>query len=111
MMQHDEALAKLWSMIKDIRVAMMTSWDGEEMHSRPMHGHQKEFSGKLYFFTKLASGKTDEIRRHLQRGAAGDRQAADNVWILTVLETWLREFDVDVAADMSAPVTAAAAVG
>jgi asparagine synthase (glutamine-hydrolysing) len=55
--------------------------------------------------------QTDEIRRHLQRGAAGDRQAADNVWILAVLETWLREFDVDVAADMSAPVTAAAAVG
>ena len=48
-------------MIKDIKVAMLTSWDGEEMHSRPMHGHQEEFGGKLYFFTKLDSGKTQEI--------------------------------------------------
>jgi len=26
--------------------------------------HQKEFAGKLYFFTKLNSGKTDEIEHH-----------------------------------------------
>src|SRR5215208_6047254 len=59
----NEAQAKLWSMIKDIKVAMMTSWDGEEMHSRPMHGYQEEFEGRLYFFTKHASGKTGEIGR------------------------------------------------
>jgi asparagine synthase (glutamine-hydrolysing) len=53
----------------------------------------------------------DEIQRQLQRATAGDRQAANNVWILVVLETWLREFDVDVAVDMSAPAIAAAAVG
>jgi general stress protein 26 len=59
----NEAQAKLWSMIKDIKVAMMTSWDGAEMHSRPMHGYQEEFEGRLYFFTKHASGKTGEIDR------------------------------------------------
>lgn len=64
MAQHDEAMAKLWSMIKDIKVAMMTTWDGEQMHARPMHGHQNEFAGKLYFFTKLNSGKTDELQRY-----------------------------------------------
>ena len=44
-MHHDrkDAHAKLWSMIKDIRVAMLTSWDGQRMHSRPMYGHQEEF--------------------------------------------------------------------
>jgi len=57
----NEAQAKLWSMIKKIKVAMMTSWDGEAMHSRPMHGYQEEFEGKLYFFTRHDSGKTDEI--------------------------------------------------
>jgi general stress protein 26 len=51
-------------MIKDIKVAMMTSWDGEELHSRPMHGYQQEFEGKLYFFTKHDSGKTSEIGRY-----------------------------------------------
>lgn len=58
------AESKLWEMIKEIKVAMMTSWDGQEMHSRPMHGYQKEFTGKLYFFTKHNSGKTDEINRY-----------------------------------------------
>ena len=35
----NEAQAKLWSMIKEIKVAMMTTWDGAAMHSRPMHGY------------------------------------------------------------------------
>jgi general stress protein 26 len=34
-----DAHAKLWSMIKGIRVAMLTSWDGHRMHTRPMHGY------------------------------------------------------------------------
>lgn len=59
----NEAQGKLWAMIKDIKVAMMTSWDGQQMHSRPMHGYQEEFEGRLYFFTKRHSGKTSEIDR------------------------------------------------
>jgi general stress protein 26 len=64
-MQHDrkEAHAKLWSMIKGIRVAMLTSWDGQRMHARPMYGHQEEFAGELWFFTRLDSGKTHEVMR------------------------------------------------
>ena len=58
-----DAHAKLWSMIKGIRVAMLTSWDGHRMHTRPMHGHQEEFSGELWFFTKLDLGKTHEVMR------------------------------------------------
>lgn len=57
----EEAMAKVWSLIRDIKVAMMTSWNGHEMHARPMHGHQEEFIGRLYFFTRLGSGKTHEI--------------------------------------------------
>ena len=56
-------MRKLWSLIKGIKVAMLTSWDGQQMHSRPMHGYQEEFTGKLYFFTRLDSGKTHEINR------------------------------------------------
>jgi general stress protein 26 len=59
-----DAEARLWAMIKDIKVAMLTSWDGEQLHARPMHGHQEEFTGKLYFFTRLDSGKTHEIGRY-----------------------------------------------
>ncbi len=61
-----EADRKLWTMIKDIKVAMLTSWDGERMHSRPMHGYQEEFAGELFFFTRLDSGKTHEVMKHDQ---------------------------------------------
>jgi general stress protein 26 len=64
MQDRKDAEAKLWGMIRDIKVAMLTSWDGEQLHSRPMHGHQEEFKGKLYFFTRLDSGKTHEIGRY-----------------------------------------------
>ena len=61
---------KLWSMIKDIKVAMMTTWDGHHMHSRPMHGYQEEFAGELFFFTHLESGKTHEVNRYDQLNLA-----------------------------------------
>lgn len=64
------AQAKLWSMIKDIRVAMMTTWDGRHMHSRPMHGYQEGFAGELFFFTHLDSGKTSEVGRYDQLNLA-----------------------------------------
>jgi general stress protein 26 len=54
---------KLWELIEGIEVAMMASWDGEQLHSRPMHGHQDREGGRLCFFTRLHSGKTDEISR------------------------------------------------
>ena len=59
----NEAQAKLWSMIKGIKVAIMTNWDGEAMHSRPMRGYQDEFEGSLHFFTRRDSSKTAEIDR------------------------------------------------
>jgi asparagine synthase (glutamine-hydrolysing) len=39
------------------------------------------------------------LRSHLEQAAAGHGKAADRVWALLVLETWMREFCVDVAGD------------
>ncbi len=36
-----------------------------------------------------------EMDRELRRAAAGDQTSADKSWLLIVLETWLREFNVD----------------
>lgn len=76
----NEAQAKLWSMIKDIKVAMMTSWDGEALHSRPMYGYQEQFEGRLYFFTRQGSGKTSEIGRFEQVNLAYV-DTADNSYV------------------------------
>jgi general stress protein 26 len=60
----DDGLRKLWPMIRDIRVAMLSTWDGEHLRSRPMHAHLDEDQGELLFFTRLDSGKTREARRY-----------------------------------------------
>ena len=61
-----EAEAKVWALIKDVRVSMMTTWDGHHLRSRPMHGYQEAFAGELFFFTRLETGKPHEVAEHHQ---------------------------------------------
>jgi asparagine synthase (glutamine-hydrolysing) len=49
----------------------------------------------------------EEMRQQLRRAATGDQGSADKSWLLIVLETWLREFDVDVSAEALFPADAA----
>jgi asparagine synthase (glutamine-hydrolysing) len=51
------------------------------------------------------------IRQELQQAAAGDHDAGDRTWLLIVLETWLRQYDVDLPSELSAPLGAAAVAG
>jgi asparagine synthase (glutamine-hydrolysing) len=48
----------------------------------------------------------EEMRRYLSRAAAGDLPAAGKSWLLIVLETWLREFQVDVLSDIPSETAA-----
>lgn len=60
-----EAAGKLWSMIKDIRVAMLTTTDEDgSLRARPMAGVQKDFDGVLWFFTRAGTHKVLEIEAH-----------------------------------------------
>ena len=62
----DEA-GKLRDMIKDIRVAMMTTVETDgSLRSRPMHHVEAEPTGALWFFTRASAHKTLEIGRHAQ---------------------------------------------
>jgi general stress protein 26 len=60
---HEDATQKLAELIKDIRVAMLTTAaeDGA-LHSRPMATLEREFDGTLWFFTDAESGKVYEVR-------------------------------------------------
>lgn len=57
-----EIKQKLWSMMKDIGTAMLTTEDGGKLRARPMAATQKEFTGELWFFTRASSHKVDEVR-------------------------------------------------
>lgn len=62
----DEA-KKLWELIKDIEVCMMTTIDGDgSLRSRPMWSMQNEFEGELWFFTRASAHKNLEIDAHHQ---------------------------------------------
>jgi asparagine synthase (glutamine-hydrolysing) len=54
---------------------------------------------------------SDEVNRQLHRAAAGDLKACDKVWVLIVLETWLREFGVETDTEMPIAHDAALLVG
>ena len=59
----EEAIARIGELIKDIRVAMMTTiaTDGS-LHSRPMATQNAPFNGEVVFLTSENSGKVDEIK-------------------------------------------------
>lgn len=60
MLNHQQC-DELWDHIKAIPVAMMATLDEGRIRARPMHLVQKEFVGKLWFFTDINAAKTGEI--------------------------------------------------
>ena len=62
--QTDPNAQKLYELIKDMRIAMMTTVDTDgTLHSRPMYSHKADEHGDLWFFTKIQSPKITEISR------------------------------------------------
>ena len=63
MHSREQHIRKLGELIKDIRIAMLTTMDDGGVHrSRPMATQQVEFDGDLWFFTGKTSPKMSEIR-------------------------------------------------
>lgn len=61
---NDPNAAKLYDLIKDVRIAMMTTLDSDgTLHSRPMYSIEADEHGDLWFFTRLHSPKMSEISR------------------------------------------------
>lgn len=64
-MPEQKDLEKLNEMIKDIRIAMLTTHDQEGfLRSRPMVTQQAPFDGILWFFTRASGETSAEIRNN-----------------------------------------------
>ncbi|MGY2052008.1 pyridoxamine 5'-phosphate oxidase family protein [Methylobacterium sp. JK268] len=62
-----EGAQKLFSLIKDVKVAMMTTVDAQgQLRSRPMWSQEADDQGDLWFFVKLDAPVTGEISRDSQ---------------------------------------------
>lgn len=59
----EETLEKLNLLIKDIKIAMLTTIDGNVFRSRPMATQEAEFDGELWFFTSRLTHKAEEIEK------------------------------------------------
>jgi general stress protein 26 len=82
-MSHSSAgeLAKLVKLIRDIRVALLTTVDRDgAFHTRPVQTLQVEADGTLWFFTDWSSPKVDELR-HDVRVSLGYADSAKNIYV------------------------------
>ncbi len=62
MQTRDENIQKLAELIKDVRIAMLTTLDEDgTLRSRPMATQKTPFDGTLWFFTGASSPKVDEV--------------------------------------------------
>lgn len=60
MTNHSEA-DRVWELVDDIGVCMLTSKDGSSLRARPMHAMADRDAGTLSFFTDARAHKDDEI--------------------------------------------------
>lgn len=97
---HERDVKKLGEMIRDVRIAMLTTVDEDgSLRSRPMATQKVEFDGDLWFFTDVNTAKTSEIEqdRHVNLSYAStednryvsvsglarvirDRKKAEELW-------------------------------
>ncbi|MDQ2746382.1 MAG: pyridoxamine 5'-phosphate oxidase family protein [Acidobacteriota bacterium] len=59
----EESIKKLGELIKDVKMAMLTTIDGGVLRSRPMATQETEFDGTLWFMTSDKTHKADEIAK------------------------------------------------
>ena len=57
-------LDRVWELLKSIAFCMLSNWDGERIHSRPMGAFVRPEDGAIYFFTDDRAHKDDEIRQY-----------------------------------------------
>lgn len=62
-MSSPEHKQKIWKMIKDIKVGMLVTLDGEMPRARPMHLVQSDYDGTLWFYTRRSAEKVFETRQ------------------------------------------------
>lgn len=74
-----EGAAKLFELIKDVKVTMMTTVDANGMlNSRPMWNNDIDQNGDLWFFTKLHTLKAAEIGKEHQVNLAYSDPSSEN---------------------------------
>lgn len=78
---------KLCQMVRDIKIAMLTTRDGDLLRGRPMECLQVDDDGTLWFFTSSSSPKAAEIAGEHEVGLAFMDKARQNYVSVSGLAT------------------------
>lgn len=64
---HHDGAKKLYDLIKDVKMAMMTTVESDgSLHSRPMYSHTIDDGGDIWFYTRASAPKVAELSRDSQ---------------------------------------------
>lgn len=55
---------RVWDLMKKIDVCMLATWDGRELHARPMGAYVRREDNAVYFLSDARRHKDDEIRQY-----------------------------------------------
>ena len=57
-------IKRIWELMTSISFCMLSNWDGERIHSRPMGAVVRRQENAIYFFTDDRAHKDHEIRQY-----------------------------------------------
>lgn len=76
---HHEGAKKLYELIADVKIAMMTTIEPDgTLHSRPMWNHKADEAGDLWFFTRERTPKVTELSRESEVNLAYSDPSGQN---------------------------------
>lgn len=62
----EAAIDRIWKLMESVRFCMLSTWNGEQLRTRPMGAFVRRSEGAVYFFTDLRAHKDEEIERFPQ---------------------------------------------
>src|SRR5437588_8475270 len=62
----DENVDRVWELMESVRLCMLSNWDGNRIHSRPMSAFIRRDESAIYFYTDRRAHKEAETRRYPQ---------------------------------------------
>ena len=54
-------IARVWQLMKKIKVCMLASHDGDKIRARPMRAHPREEANVIFFLTDVRGHKEEEL--------------------------------------------------
>jgi general stress protein 26 len=55
---------RVWELMKKISICMFATWDGRELHARPMGAYVRPADNAVFFLSDARRHKEDEIRQY-----------------------------------------------